>query len=74
MCLLGGRQCKTIPILGFHILVHLQLNRPLTGSETSETKTWTFPLKKIAVKITQCTNIWDKDVQFLHISCLFHTF
>ena len=51
-----------------------QLTRPLTGSETHETKTWQFPLNEIAVKVTKCTKIHNKTLQFLQIWSLFPIF
>ena len=38
MCTSGGRQCKTVPILGLRVLVH-------------PNQTWTFPLNDIAIKV-----------------------
>ena len=40
MCTSGGRQCKAIPILGLHVLVHPK-------------QTWTFPLHDIAIKVAK---------------------
>ena len=47
---------------GLRVLVHSQSNRPLMGSETHETKTWTFSLKEITIKVPTCTKIWIKEV------------
>ena len=45
VCGSGGRQCKTGPIPGLHVLAHTHSKR---GSETHDPKTWPFPLDKIA--------------------------
>ena len=42
MCTSGGRQSKTAPILGLHILLH-------------PNQTWTFPVNDIAIKISKRT-------------------
>ena len=42
MCISGGSQCKTLPILGLRILVHPY-------------QTWMFPLNNIAIKVPKCT-------------------
>ena len=65
---------QNVTIPGLPVLIHPQSNRPLTGIETRETKTWTFPLNQIAVKITKCAKLWDKSMQFLKISELFPIF
>ena len=51
MCKTGGRQSKTIQILGRYVLV--ELNRPLRGHEIHEIK------KKNAINIPTSTEIWD---------------
>ena len=57
-----------------YISVHHQSNRPLTGSETHETKTMQFPINEITIKVPICKKICDKthkSLQFLQISGLF---
>ena len=58
MCRLGGR-----PIQNHSDSWTPESNRPLTGSETFEIKTWVLPLSEIAIKIPKYMEIWVKSVQ-----------
>ena len=51
-----------------------QSNRPQTGIESPENKTWQFLLNEITIKVPKCTKIWDISVQFLQIWGLFPIF
>ena len=49
------------------ILAHPQTIRPLTASETHQTKTRYFPLNEIEKKNPQFYKLWEMSVQFLQI-------
>ena len=59
-CISKGRQCKTVPISGLHILV--QPNQK-----------WMFPLNDIT-KVTKCTNYGIKVCNYLEFVICFQHF
>ena len=46
-------------------LVHPQSNKPRTGVELVSVKHGSF-FMKITIKVTKCSTLWDKNVQFLN--------
>ena len=51
ICALRGRQCKTVPIPEFRVLVHPK-------------QTWTFPLHNITIKVIKCEKYEIKAYNF----------